>query len=189
MKSMKNFADLGINIPIVSEITGTKKEIDQKIEAFNQQLKIEFEKIIKQGENKISKSKLDELTKEFFSTEYFTIKESVTDEKRWDELQTKWFKLNKKYFELTLELTQTGCSEYELNYTMESEFYKFFHEDPERRKQRLEVPIQQKIDAVEEEVAKVDAEQQALTIYSIVNNKKDISQHFENFYKKVLQII
>ena len=191
MKATKSMKELEISIPQISETSGTESEIDEKIEELKEKVKTEFEKIITycSEQSNIPKEKLDEYRKEFLKKEYFTKVESITDKKQWRKLQAEWFELNAKIFKLQLELLETGCDEYDLNYTGESEFYQIFHEHPDKRRERLEAPIQHKIDKIEAEIATIDAEQKKLTVYSIENNTEKIYESFEKIYNKMLQII
>ncbi len=190
MNTTKRFDDLEVTIPAIETRTGTEKQVDVLRTESNKKLQIEFAKIEQELADKIEKSVLEKFKAEFFQKEKnrFIITETIHDKEKWNQLQKKWFALSKEYFELNLEMSQTGCDEYDMNYTMESEFYQFLHENPDKRRERLEAPIQRKIDKVEAETAEIEAEQNKITEYKLEGDSQTIYNEMEKMYNKLLSL-
>lgn len=188
MENVLSIKEVGISMPLIPEMVGAEKEIEQKIEKLKKMLSLELQKIITlcKSKSEISEEKIIECQNDFFSKEYFTKAEEINDEKKWAELDKKWWRLNKKFYKLRDKILKKGCDEYDLKYCGQSELYQFFHEDPDKRRDRLEAPIQREIEAVEEETAFIEAEQEKMTAYSIQADSEIIKDSFQKFYRNLL---
>ena len=188
MNVARRFEEIGIIIPQIMEMSGTEQEIDSKIKELVEKMKAEFEKMVDYCITvcNITRTDIKKFEQEFLAKENFTKEELITDEKRWNELQTKWFQLNKQFFKLQSKLLHTGCDEYDMNYVMQSELFQFFHEDMDKRRERLEAPILRKIDNVNAEIARIDAEQELLTRYTITGNPDEIEAVFQKLFINML---
>lgn len=184
MNAENRFEEIGIIIPAIPETSGSEEEIDHEINKLNEKLKVEFEKMINYCITvcNISRTEISKYELDFLAKKHYTKNELITDEDRWNELQVKWLQLNKKYFELQSKLAHTGCDEYDMNYMMQSELYKFFHEDMDKRRERLESPILRKIEHVNAEIAGIDAEQARLTSYTITGNINDTKELLQEIF-------
>lgn len=190
MESVKSIKEMGVMIPTIPVMSGNEQEVEQKIADLKEMVTIELEKIITQSkaEVNISEQKLSECKNDFLAVEYFIKTENISDTKQWDELEKKWWKLNKKYLKLQEKLQKTGCDEYDLKYTGQSEFYQFLHEHPDNRRERIETPIQKEIKTVEEETSHIETEQEKLTTYSIDVDNKKMEDNLQRLYKKLLPV-
>ena len=188
MEDVLSIKEVGISIPLIPEMVGAEKEIEQKIERLKKMLSLELQKIITlcKSKGEISEEKIIECQNEFLSKEYFTKNEEISDENKWAKLDKEWWRLNKKFYTLRDKLLKKGCDEYDLKYCGQSELYQFFHEDPDKRRERLETPIQREIDEVDEETARIEAEQEKMTAYSIQADSEIIKDNFQKFYRKLL---
>jgi hypothetical protein len=170
----------GIEIPKVTTEFKTEKEVEEKIEEMKKALEEELEKVLNSSFDNISPENLQNLKNDFFSNEYFEKIKHIEDKKLWREIHDQWFNLNQEFLELQLKLLHTGCDEYDMEYTMQSEFYQLFHEDPDKRRARIEGPINRKIERNEQESQLLDEKIKELESYSI-NTKTDLI--YENLKK------
>ena len=178
MKTTKSFEEF--EIPEVVTEFRTEKEVETKIEEMKKMLENEFEKYLETSTKNISTEVLLELKSEFFSNEYFEKIKHIKDHNLWNELHAKWFNLSKEYFKLQQKLLDAGCDEYDMEYTMQSELYQFFHEDPDKRRARIEGPINRRIEKNERQTTLVEENIQELESYTI-KTKTDLI--YENLAK------
>ena len=190
MKNVLSLKEMGISIPLVTKKIETVEEVEQEIKDLEEKLADEIKKIIAYCRTKANfpKEKIVKFQNDFFANDFFTKSEEVSDEKKWAELDNEWWRLNKKFFKLQVKLQKTGCDEYDLNYTGQSEFYQFLHENPDKKRERLENPIREEIEAVETRTHQIEKEQEKLTEYTVQIDSEKIKDNFQLFYKNLLSL-
>lgn len=121
------------------------KEAERLDNIFKQTLKEKLKQLFNNTEN-IAKLDFDKY--EFFYSlfEYY-------NQSRGDELQAMYYKLNADWFRKQEEILHTGCDEYELDLIDASELRKFFSEDPDDRRERLEGPLQRELEDIDNQIS------------------------------------
>ena len=165
MKTTKRFEEL--EIPQVVTEFKTEKEAEAKIKEMKKKLEKEFEKALNPSTHNISKEDLLKSIDKFFSNEYFEKKEHIKNDKLWDKLNIEWLEVSHQFFELQLELLQSECDDYDMEYTMQSELFQFFHENPDNRRARIEGPINRRIEKNERQTQLIEEKIQELVSYTI----------------------
>ncbi len=178
MKTTKRFEEL--EIPEVVTEFKTEKEAETKIEEMKKILEEEFEKALNPSKNNIPIGDSQKLKNEFFSNEYFEKTKHIKDNKLWNKLHAEWFELSQQFLKLHQKLLQSGCDEYDMEYTMQSEFYQLFHENPDNRRARIEGPINKRIGKNERQTKLIEEKIQELESYTI-KTKTDLI--YENLAK------
>lgn len=173
--------DLGVRLPSIPD---QYVDIDDNIIELNNKLKGEYEKILAHflDNFEIPASKCDEYRKLFDSISPYSKEFIVTDSERYNELNVQYFKLNKQYAELEINKLDLNCDDYEMDYIMRSELYQAFHEDPDKRRARLEGPIQRKIDIIDKEIDDIKQEQEMLESFQIQVDDAAVKKGLIDFY-------
>jgi hypothetical protein len=182
MKNMMLLEKIGIKIPVVTLRTGTEEEVQETVKKLNEQLSKEYEKILQHFQEiddmnaeKLNKFQLEINTK-------FVVKEKISDVELYHKLHKRWFELNQKYFELFSDKLETGCDEYDMDYSMRSTFHQLLHESPEKRRERLEKPIDREMEKLEADMALLDDEISKVVQYYVEANEQEIIKGLSQFY-------
>ncbi|OQY39740.1 MAG: hypothetical protein B6226_01255 [Candidatus Cloacimonetes bacterium 4572_65] len=128
----------------------------------------------------------DKLLKELEITSFIEVKTTITNEDAYYKNHQIFIDLHRRYFKLEEKKLSYGCDEYDLDYTMESELYQWFHESPESKRDRLEGPIDRKIEQIEAEIEQLEIDDKK-NYYCFLNpDKDDILKSINKFYAKHL---
>lgn len=169
MKTFSNDLKASVQKEIRSESFGDK-EAERLDNIFKQILKEKLKSVI-QDEKIVQILNLNE--KSFFYSIY-----EYYDEKKGEEMQTMFYTLNGNWFKVQLEILQTGCDEYELDYNLASELKKFFSEDPEKRRERLVGPLERQLEEIDRQLEKLDERKQENTYYEVKLDQEKFEQFF-----------
>jgi len=187
MNAEKELEKMGIQLPVYRDIHGTEEEVESHIKTLSQKLKEVYQKILAQAHFEISDENLAKYEQDFSSLEVYRKCETISDQEAYEKLNKRWWELNTRFFELMQKKLDTKCDEYDMDYRMRSLVHQLCHETPQKRRERLEKPLDRKLEAVEKETAEVDEKLKQISSYSIEANEQDIRDSLLAFYEKVEQ--
>lgn len=182
------YSDLKNEMKVVA--TGLKKSVKAEIrsEEFAENEAERLDNIFKQ----ILKEKLESTIPQYAEARANLDLEKITffyeiyedyNEEQGDELEAKFWKLNGDWFKVQLEILELDCDDYEMDYTMGSELSKFFSEDPDNRRDRLEGPLQSRLSAIDTELENLAEERENNRYYDVKLNEDNFEQFFMDLEK------
>ncbi len=166
-KEMELLAE-GLKIGTAEKFTSEENadlEAERINKTFSETFRVKLIELFKGNKEFVESLNLDK--KSFFYGIY-----EFYDEAKGEEYQQMFWDLNLNWFEVQEEILHHDCGGYELDYDLSSELDKFFSESPERRRKRLEEPLERKIQEIDRKLEELDVKTRENKYYQVKFNKE-----------------
>jgi hypothetical protein len=185
----RDLEQIKIDFPVVPEMEESEENVIKIVEELTEKIYLELEKILEFANRylELDGKQINSLRDYYREMTFYHTDYDVTDDNLFYELNRKYQEENLKFFELNLKLTESGCDEYEIEYLLKSELYRFFHEDPDIRRERLEVPIRRELENVDKNIKRINKEIDKISFFRIKNNEDLIMDKICKFIDKIMK--